>query len=125
MYNLSKSYQISENITVTMGLVLPMDMCNALIYITFSVVATVLRNISLSFVSHQATGWYELASNVSSSSEARRFVTYFQLLLLQAFLSLCIFIRFAGSSKRKANVVDSSLEADVYFQLFRKQIGAS
>lgn len=42
-YSLSRNYQIRENIVVTTRLILPLDICNAVLYIAFMLLMTLLR----------------------------------------------------------------------------------
>ncbi|KAH7706379.1 hypothetical protein AAVH_26398 [Aphelenchoides avenae] len=105
-YDLSRSYQISENVTVTTGLVLPLDLCNVLIYITYMICMIVLRTFRPQHTDHRYGALVELVSSLTLS---------------QAPLSLLIGLRFLNNAKRKTVVVDPSAETDFYFRQLHEQ----
>lgn len=65
-YSLSRNYQISENIAVTLHLALPLDICNTAIYTVFVVLSAYIRGIRSTIHEHDFHADYEWAFVVSS-----------------------------------------------------------
>ncbi|KAH7721699.1 hypothetical protein AAVH_10777 [Aphelenchoides avenae] len=108
-YSLSRAYQLNENVKTTMRLILPLDFCNAFLYVSGMGLATVVRQLKL-----------------SGSVSPQRFQSLIELTTaifwLQPPISLLVFMRFAKSDKRSAVIHDQESEARIYFEHFRKQL---
>ncbi|KAH7712109.1 hypothetical protein AAVH_20569 [Aphelenchoides avenae] len=107
-YALGHSYQINENVVVTTRLILPLDICNAALYIAATSLGIAIRERKAQFEPHRFQALLELAVSIS---------------WLQLPASLLIFIRFSSLSKRTAVIVDQQSASDIFFEQFRKQIG--
>ncbi|KAH7702065.1 hypothetical protein AAVH_30789 [Aphelenchoides avenae] len=100
-YDLSRNYQISENIIVTTRLVLPLDVCNVALYITYVSGMILLRSLRTQVYDHRFAALVELDSVLTLS---------------QAPLSLLIGLRFINSAKRKTEIIEQPAETDLYFK---------
>ncbi|KAH7704977.1 hypothetical protein AAVH_27819 [Aphelenchoides avenae] len=103
-YSLSHSYQLGENIRVTMRLVFPLGLCNGGLFIAYLGTAFILKS---TVGPQMALAAYEAASLLT---------------LLQAPLSLLIVLCFVKRAKRTVAVVDASEQQRLHFDQFRKQI---
>lgn len=59
-YSLARSYQISENVVVTMGLILPLDISNAVLYLVSRAMESAFRSQAM-LSSVRLTAWVELS----------------------------------------------------------------
>ncbi|KAH7710227.1 hypothetical protein AAVH_22468 [Aphelenchoides avenae] len=108
-YSLSLAYQLNENVKTTMRLILPLDFCNAFLYVSGMGLATVVRQLKF-----------------SGSVSPQRFQSLIELTTaifwLQPPISLLLYFRFATSEKRSAVIHDQESQARLYFEHFRKQL---
>ncbi|KAH7715797.1 hypothetical protein AAVH_16838 [Aphelenchoides avenae] len=109
-YTLTQSYQVSENLRVTTGLVLPLGLCNAVLYIGFLIGVAVLNELQLELPPDIFQGGFEAVGLLT---------------LLQAPLSLLITIFFCTRRKRFRAVADSSELTELYFDQFQRQIDSN
>lgn len=70
-YSLSRNYQVSENITVTVQLVLPLDVCNTLFFVVVIVLSTILRASKGSISEHRYHCLYDWILTVSEELFSR------------------------------------------------------
>lgn len=70
-YDLSGKYQINENVAVTTRLVLPLDICNVVLYLTYVVLIIVLRNLKPQISDHRFAALVELVVVVSLTVSTR------------------------------------------------------
>ncbi|KAH7703043.1 hypothetical protein AAVH_29795 [Aphelenchoides avenae] len=108
-YSLSRAYQLNENVKTTVYLILPLDFCNAFLYVLGMGLATVVRQLKL-----------------SGSISPERFYSFIGLstaiFWLQPPISLLVYMWFAKSDKRSAVIHGQDSEARLYFEQFRKQL---
>ncbi|KAH7725040.1 CBN-SRB-15 protein [Aphelenchoides avenae] len=110
-YSLSRSYQIGENVAVTMRLILPWDVCNASLFLVSKVADSLFRQTGLFGMSHvRQQAFLDLC---------------FMVTLLQLPFSLLILLRFCQKLKRNVVIVDPKSGTEVFFQQFQKQINAA
>ncbi|KAH7721206.1 hypothetical protein AAVH_11300 [Aphelenchoides avenae] len=107
-YSLARSYQINENVVVTMGLILPLDLCNAALFlVSRGCEAVILRHTVFSV---RLASLLELA---------------FTVIVFQLPVSLVIVMWFCKKMRRTAVIVNQKDESELFFEQFRKQIGAT
>ncbi|KAH7709429.1 hypothetical protein AAVH_23295 [Aphelenchoides avenae] len=108
-YTLNQSYQVKENIEVTLRLILPLDLCNASLLLIASSIGILIREHRTVLEPHVSMALLELD-------------TIF--VWLQPPISLLIFMRFCHSSKYTAVIAGQQSETDAYFEQFEKQLEA-
>ncbi|KAH7706601.1 hypothetical protein AAVH_26171, partial [Aphelenchoides avenae] len=117
-YNLSRNNQITENVRVTMHLILPLDICNTVLFIISLSISTICR-YSFRYTDDRSDPISSLSDlDFSAITDATN-----ALLLLQAIISLGIFIRFCKQSRVSPLVRRDSSGGHLYFELLRKQLG--
>ncbi|KAH7701726.1 hypothetical protein AAVH_31132, partial [Aphelenchoides avenae] len=106
-YSLSRNYQIKENVTATLRLILPLDACNAILFLAFTALATVIRYLRWSVTALQFHQMYE---------------GIYPIILLQGPITLLVFMRFSKQARQTTVIIEQTAATDVYFQQFQQQI---
>ncbi|KAH7706700.1 hypothetical protein AAVH_26076 [Aphelenchoides avenae] len=107
-YTLSGSYQANENVLVTTRLMLPLDVSNSVLYLTFLILSAYFRAVALA---------HPLATIITI------FEWFWLANFLQMAVGLVIMVQFGRRPKRAPTVIAQEDHSSVYFQRFREQLG--
>lgn len=109
-----------------MRLMVPLAICNTVMFVFSNAVALVVRTHRAELAPHTASALLEAITVVSFSDEFKHdLALVFQVIFLQPPFSLLIYMRYCNKLKRTTDTNLQHDETDVYFTLFQKQLDAA